>query len=150
MTNFVKKYNGVHIYVSPEGEFYCDVKNNSSNYYQKTFNSLKLQSIEKAIDNYSGGSEIDGKVYYDICRHSMSVKRLKVVKKVGERIFFNDGKDSSDWSRKDLYPREIEKTETFKRLKQLQKEKEKYAAKLLLIQDEFSEKMKSFKKVQVS
>ena len=51
--NLVKEHKGVKIFVSIQGEFYCDANTNSNDYKKKTFVSTKLQSIEKAIDDFN-------------------------------------------------------------------------------------------------
>lgn len=119
--NLVKEYKGVKIFVSPEGEFYCDTIANSNDYKKKNFSSSKLQSIEKAIDNFKG-EEIDGNSYYDILPHINCLKKLKVVRKVGSRLFFNDGTDTSFHSKRQLYPASIEEKQEFKDLQKLLEE----------------------------
>lgn len=114
--SLVKNYRGVDIYVSPEGEFYCDVKFNSSKYHQKTVNSFKLLSIEKAIDGYKG-EEIDGNSFYVIEPHSNDFKKIKVIKRIGNRLFFDDETDTSMWSRRDLYDESIENHPCFEEIK---------------------------------
>lgn len=116
--NLVKEHNGVKIFVSVEGEFYCDVITNSDDYKNKTFVSEKLQSIEKVIDNFQG-QEIYGNKYYDINVYSATLKLLQVIKKIGNRLFFDDGTDSANWSRKNLYPESVDKKQEFKDLELL-------------------------------
>lgn len=84
--NLVKEYKGLKIFVSNRGEFYCDVNTNSNDYKKKSFVSTKLQSIEKAIDEFNG-QEIDGNRYYDIAVYNTTITPLKIVKCVGNRFF---------------------------------------------------------------
>lgn len=116
--SLVKEYKGVKIYVSPTGEFYCDVNYNSDNYNSKTFLSTKLQSIERAIDNFEGG-KIEEEVYYDINMYIPKITVLKTIRKVGNRIFFDDGTDTSLVSRSKLYHRSISEKLEFKELENI-------------------------------
>jgi hypothetical protein len=111
--SLVKEYNGVKIFVSQNGEFYCDVIANTNDYKNKTFGSFKLQSVESAIDNYDG-RVVDGNEYYDI--QESILLPLKVTSRVGNRLFFNDNTDTSHYNRKKLYPKSIETTPEFKEL----------------------------------
>ena len=122
--NLVKEYKGLKIFVSIDGEFYCDVINNSNDYKNKTFASEKLQSIEKAIDNFSG-QNVNGNEYYSIQIFNNKIIPLKVTKFVGNRIFFDDGTDSSNGLRKLLYPKSIDKTQEFKDIKTILEQIEK-------------------------
>jgi hypothetical protein len=127
--SLLKEYKCVKIYVSNDGEFYCDVVNNSDNYKVKTFASNKLQSVEKAIDTYQGSEITDGKEYYDICIHSAKITLLKVVRKIGNRLFFNDGSDTARYngmysSRRLLFPKSIDTEVPFKALEMIIKKLE--------------------------
>jgi len=115
MENLVKKYNSVNIYVSPKGEFYCNVHNNSDRYFEKTFCSMKLKSIEKAIDDFNGEVK-NGNQYYEIDTYDCKVKKRTVKRKVADRLFFDDGSDTSSASNQFMYPVEIENTDAFKEL----------------------------------
>ena len=110
--NLVKEHKGVKIFVSTLGEFYCDVNKNSNDYKVKTFSSNKLSSIEKAIDNFKG-QEIDGNEYYEIDVCYSKIKPLKVVRQVGDRLFFDDGTDSSNYSRRHLHPKIVDEKQEF-------------------------------------
>ncbi len=154
--NQVKEYNGVKIFVSTQGEFYCDVITNSSDYKKKTFASTKLQSIEKAIDDFKG-QEIDGNQYYDITVYNTTLTPLKVVRQVGSRLFFNDGTDTSNQSRKSLYPKNIDQKQEFNDIQNLfeqLKESQKEINKLYEIQKQLradaENKLKLLKKIVVS
>jgi hypothetical protein len=154
--NLVKEHKGVKIFVSTQGEFYCDANANSNDYKNKTFVSTKLQSIEKAIDDFRG-QEIDGNTYYDIALHSTVLMPLKIVRKVGSRLFFNDGTDTSNYSRKSLYPKSVDEKQEFKDLQLLFeqiKENQKEVSKLYEIQrqlrEEADKKLKRLSKVTVS
>lgn len=113
--SLVKEHNGVKIFVSNQGEFYCDANTNSNDQSKKTFASTKLQSIEKAIDDFKG-QEIDGNRYYDIAVYNTTFTTLKVVRQVGNRLFFDDGTDTSSNSRKSLYPKVVDEKQEFKDL----------------------------------
>lgn len=124
----VKDYKGVTIYVQEHtGEFYCDVVNNSSNYKDKTYNSAKLSSLEKAITNHSEGVVMDGEVFYEVYTFRMTCKRLKVIRVVGNRVFFNDGTDSLMEARKHLYSEQDLKVNHYDVFKTLEENNAKYA-----------------------
>ena len=154
--NLVKEYKGVKIFVSVQGECYCDVNTNSNDYKKKTFVSTKLQSIEKAIDDFKM-QKIDGNRYYDIKVYNTTLTALKIVGRVGNRLFFDDGTDTSDYSRKSLYPKVVDETQEFKDLELLfnkLKENEKEIIKLYEVEKqlraEADKKLKSLSKVTVS
>lgn len=154
--NLVKEYKGLKIFVSNRGEFYCDVNTNSNDYKKKSFVSTKLQSIEKAIDEFNG-QEIDGDRYYDITVYNTTITPLKIVKCVGNRFFFNDGTDTSNYSRKSLYPKSIDEKQEFQDLKVLFeqiKENQKEINELYKIQKQLSaegdKKLRALSKVIVS
>ena len=118
----IKEYKGVKIYVSTDGEFYCNPSTNSNELKNKTFGSTKLPSIEKAIDEFTGTPIENGNTYYDIPFYYYNPKPLKVVKQIGTRLFFDDGTDSSMSSRKSLYPKSIDETKDFQKIKELSEE----------------------------
>ena len=155
--NQVKEHKGVKIFVSTQGEFYCDANTNSSDYKKKTFVSTKLQSIEKAIDDFKGQEIENGKQYYEIAVYSTLLYPLKIVRQVGNRLFFDDGTDTSNYSRKALYPKSVDETQSFKDLELLfeqLKENQKETNKLNEIQKqlraEADKKLKMLSKVAVS
>jgi len=117
--NLVKEHKGVNIYVSTEGEFYCDAINNVSDYKKKTFVSTKLQSIEKAIDDFKGQEIENGKQFYDITIYNNTLVPLRIIRQVGNRLFFDDGTDTSNHSRRNLYPKSIDEKQEFKDLELL-------------------------------
>lgn len=89
----LKNYKGVDIYVTSEGEFYCNPNNNSKDYNQKIFHSEKFPSIEKAIDGFK--NEItNGREVYEIIPYSNKFKLLKEVSNLGKISFFDDGSNS--------------------------------------------------------
>lgn len=154
--NLVKEHKGVKIFVSIQGEFYCDTNTNSNDYKKKTFVSAKLQSIEKAIDDFKG-QEIDGNSYYDIAVSTTTLTPLRIVRQVGNRLFFDDGTDTSNYSRKLLYPKVIDEKQEFKDLEFLfcqLKEKQKEINNLYEIQKqlraEADKKLSCLSKVTVS
>lgn len=114
--NTVKEYKGVNIYVSTLGKFYCDAINNSNDYNDKTFISDRLQSIEKAIDKFNGQGIDNGNQFYDIVIYNTKINLLKIVKKIGTRLFFDNGEDTSHYSLQRLYPKSVDKTQHFKEI----------------------------------
>jgi hypothetical protein len=77
--NLVKEHNGVKIFVSIQGEFYCNANTNSNDYEKKTFVSTKLQSIEKAIDDFK---EKDLQLLFDRLRENQKeINKLYEVQK---------------------------------------------------------------------
>lgn len=153
--SLVKEYKGVYIYVSAEGEFYCDANTNSNNYKNKTFVSKKLQSIEKAIDDFKG-QEIDGNRYYHIDIHYATLTPLKVIRKVGSRLFFDDGTDTSNYLRTELYPKTVDEKQEFKdleilfeQLKENRKELKKLYETQNKLRDEAVKKLNCMQKVRV-
>ena len=151
--NLVKEHKGVKIFVSIQGEFYCDANTNSNDYKKKTFVSTKLQSIEKAIDDFKG-QEIDGNRYYDIANTTLTP--LRIVRQVGNRLFFDDGTDTSNYSRKSLYPKVVDEKQEFKDLELLfdqLKENQKEINKLYEVQkqlrSEADKKLRCLSKVTV-
>ena len=154
--NLVKEHKGVKIYVSIQGEFYCDANTNSNDYKKKTFASTKLQSIEKAIDDFKG-QEVDGNRYYDIAVYNTTLTPLRIVRQVGNRLFFDDETDTSNYSRKSLYPKVVDEKQEFKDLESLfeqLKENQKEINKLYEIKKqlraEADKKLKGLSKVTVS
>lgn len=154
--NLVKEHKGVKIFVSIQGEFYCDANTNSNDYKNKTFVSTKLQSVEKAIDDFKG-QEIDGNRYYDIAVYNTTFIPLRVVRRVGSRLFFDDGTDTSSHSRRNLYPKSIDEKQEFKDLELLfdkLKENQKEINNLYKIQKqlraEADKKLRLMSKVGVS
>ena len=154
--NLVKEHKGVKIFVSIQGDFYCDANTNSNDYKKKTFVSTKLQSIEKAIDDFKG-QEIDGNRYYDIAVYNTTLTPLRIVRQVGNRLFFDDGTDTSNHSRRNLYPKSIDEKQEFKDLELLfdkLKENQKEINNLYEIQKqlrvEADKKLRLMSKVVVS
>lgn len=98
----VKKYKDVSIFVNDNGEFYCDLHKNSNDYKNKTMSYFRLSEIEKAIDEYEI-SKFNGESYYDIDIIYCIIKKIKVIGKVGGRVFFDDETDTSSYNRKKLY-----------------------------------------------
>lgn len=157
MNNLVKEYKGVNIYVSPRGEFYCDAIGNSNDYKNKTFTSTKIISIEKGIDNFTGQEIENGNVYYDILTHNTTIKSLKVVKRVGYRVFFDDGTDTSQQSRRYLYPEVIKDSKEFKDLEIIFAEIKKHEAEISslytltrTLRDSAVKKLYMFSRVEVT
>lgn len=154
--NLVKEYKGVKIFVSIQGEFYCDAISNSNDYKKKTFASAKLTSIEKAIDDFSG-QDLDGNSYYEITTYNQKMSKIKIVKKVGDRLFFDDGTDTSNTSRRLLYHSKIEESPLFQEIKgifnelaECQQEINKLYKHQTLLKAEAEKKLKNLSKVKVS
>ncbi len=154
--NLVKEHKGVKIFVSIQGEFYCDANTNSNDYKKKTFVSTKLQSIEKAIDDFKG-QEIEGNKYYDIDVYNTTITPLKIVRQVGNRLFFDDGTDTSNYSRKSLYPKVVDEKQEFKdlvvlfeQLKENQKEINKLYEVQKQLRAESDKRLRLMSKVAVS
>ena len=146
--NLVKEYKRVKIFVSHKGEFYCDANKNSNDYRNKTFVSKKLESLEKAIDNFKG-QKIDGNKYYDITVYNTTIKPLKVVQQIGNRFFFDDGTDTAHYSRGTLYPESIDTTQEFKDLELLLEQIKETQNKVSQLKAEADKKLACFKKVIV-
>lgn len=104
----IKNYNGVDIYVNSNGIFYCDPVNNSGEFKEKKFHSEKMGSVEKAIDDYEVVKVDTGLYFYTFADKSATIIKLTVINKLGNRLFFNDGTNSADYNRKNLYPSSIE------------------------------------------
>ena len=154
--NLVKEHKGVKIFVSIQGEFYCDANTNSNDYKKKTFVSTKLQSIEKAIEDFKG-QEIDGNRYYNIAIYNTTLTPLRIVRQVGNRLFFDDGTDTSNYSRTSLYPKVVDEKQEFKDLELIfdqLNENQKEISKLHEVQKqlraEADKKLKCLSKVVVS
>lgn len=146
--NLVKEYKGVKIFVSHKGEFYCDVNKNTNDYKNKTFVSKKLESLEKAIDDFKK-QKIDGKKYYDIIVYNTTIKPLKVVQQVGNRFFFDDGTDTAYYTRETLYPESIDTTQEFKELELLFEQIRETENKVSQLKAEATKKLTCFKKVTI-
>lgn len=99
--NEVKSYKGVNIFITTDGEFFCDCINNSNILENKTFNSNKLTSIIKAIDNFKG-NQIN-KIFYKLSYYPVKIEKFTATSKVGNRLLFNDGTDSEHYDKKDLF-----------------------------------------------
>ena len=70
--------------------------------YLQNYSQLKKQLM------IFKGKEIDGNRYYDIVVYSTTLTPLKVVRQVGNRLFFDDGTDTIKHSRRILYPKSID------------------------------------------
>lgn len=107
----VTEYNGVTIHLNvTTGEYFCDCVTNSNLYINKTFHSTDLHKIKKAIDNYNAPPIENGEEWIRFNVWSEKpIQHLKVVKKVGSYLFFDDGTDSKKESQfnKTLYKREV-------------------------------------------
>ena len=97
---FITNYKGVKIYFSTgKNDFYCDVVNNSERYKDKTFSSKKIESIKKAIENYKLGELQDDIYLYVLCKYPPRIEKIKVLRKVGDRLFFSNGKNSQNYNK---------------------------------------------------
>lgn len=138
----VQSYKGVDIYVTPKGEFYCDALNNSSDYESKTFQSRKMEALEKAIDQFEDGVK-DGPILYDA-----DFRPVKVIRKVGSRVFFENGMDTSRWeyNRRPFYSLVTAQTEKFQKileLKELQSKNLKELQRIYAEQDRLLKEIKN-------
>jgi len=87
------EYKGVKIFVTNEGEFYCNAVTNSADYNNKQFKSLKFTSIQKAIDNFEGAKT--NKLWFKFESYYCKIKKYKQVSSKGDLMIFSDGTDSS-------------------------------------------------------
>lgn len=94
------EYKGVQIYLTDNGEFYCDAVNNSDDYGKRQFNSFKFASIKKAIDDFEG-AKVD-KTFYKIETYGCTITEYKQVSSKGNLLIFDDGQDSNDYGKRNL------------------------------------------------
>lgn len=94
------EYKGVEIHLTDNGEFYCDAVNNSNDYSKRQFNSFKFASIKKAIDDFEG-AKVD-KLFYKFEPYTCSIIEYKQVSSKGNLLIFDDGKDSNDYTKRNL------------------------------------------------
>lgn len=112
----VTTYNGVHIYVDREGEFYCNTDTNSDEKYYATFKSSSLASIKKAIDYFS--TEFEPYDIYNISDGKLT--KVTVTSKVGNRLFVNS--KPIDQLRGGFFPLDIENSEYWAKINELTSE----------------------------
>jgi len=117
--SLVKIFKGVKICVNADGIFFCDVDKNSEFLKDATFNSQKITSIESAISNYQAEDDLEKKSFYVIELYRNLIKKIITTKHVGSRLFFDDGTDTSNFDRRNLYSGDIEKFDEFKTLESL-------------------------------
>ena len=108
MAALVLELDGVKIYVSKSGQFYCDCINNSDEIKDATFISLKMDSIVKAIGDFNSPSAKAGEKYYAIDTYNPRIRELVVKSTTGTRLFFTDGTNSLSYGA--LYTEEILKS----------------------------------------
>ena len=128
----VVKYKGVFIQVTPEGKFYADPKNNSTDFYKASITSDKVESIKKAIDNYTDTSQ-SATYYYDITNYRVEVEQIFITNTVGTLTYYSNGKDSRHYMGT-LYLAEIENTEEFQ--------------DLMILSDKYKELTKEIKELE--
>ena len=92
-----------------------------------------------------------------IAVYNTTLTPLRIVRKVGNRLFFDDGTDTSHYSRKALYPKSVDEKQEFKDLEILfeqLKENQKEINKLYEVQKqlraEADKKLKCLSKCSVS
>lgn len=113
----IKEYKGVFIYHNTfKNEYYCDAKYNSSNYENKTHIGNKIQHIERAINDCEGYVVEDIIQYYAVEVYEPKIELLRVVKRLGKHLYFDDGTSTKDKNRERLYPKSIDTEPDFKTL----------------------------------
>lgn len=113
----IKEYKGVFIYHNTfKNEYYCDAKYNSSNYENKTHIGNKIQHIERAINDCEGYVVEDIIQYYAVEVYEPKIELLRVVKRLGKHLYFDDGTSTKDKTRERLYPKSIDTEPDFKTL----------------------------------
>lgn len=113
----IKEYKGVFIYHNTfKNEYYCDAKYNSSNYENKTHIGNKIQHIERAINDCEGYVVDDIIQYYAVEVYEPKIELLRVVKRLGKHLYFDDGTSTKDKNRERLYPKSIDTEPDFKTL----------------------------------
>jgi hypothetical protein len=113
----VTEYNSINIYITPNGKFYCDTVNNSSDYSNKQFESDKLPSIKKAIDNFDGNKTSEK--HYKFETYYCKVTEMLQVSSKGKIKIFDDGTNfnTGSYNSNKLIPEsEIDSTILFKLL----------------------------------
>lgn len=112
---FIKEYKSVFIYQHiPTGEYYCDAKYNSSNYKNNTHIGNKIQHIERAINDCKGYIVDDIIQYYAVEVYEPKIELLRVVKRLGKHLYFDDGTSTKYKNRERLYSKSIEEEQDFK------------------------------------
>ena len=112
---FIKEYKGVFIYHNTlKNEYYCDAKYNSSNYENNTHIGNKIQHIERAINDCYGYVVGDVIQYYAVEVYEPKIELLRVVKRLGKHLYFDDGTSTKDKTRERLYPKSIDEEQDFK------------------------------------
>lgn len=111
-------YNGIEIYLTVDGEFYCNPDTNSSNYEDKLLVSTELLNIKRNIDNFYGERIINGDRYYIISVSNTSIKPVQIVRRHGDNIHFDNGTDTDrHYSMRTLHPSYVDSQPEFKDLK---------------------------------
>ena len=117
---------------------------------RKLLRQQNCSQLKKAIDDFKG-QEIDGNRYYDIAVYNTTLTPLRIVRQVGNRLFFDDGTDTSNYSRKSLYPKAVDEKQEFKDLELLfdqLKENQKEINKLYEVQKQL--RAEADKKIKMS
>ena len=148
MAALVSELNGVKIYVSESGQFYCNCINNSDEIKEATFKSLKMDSIVKAIGDFNSPSAKVGEKYYAIDTYNPRIKELVVKNTVGTRLFFTDGTSSLNYGT--LYTEEILKNKFISDFSDLEKEVKAIDKKLEDLRITRGEKIELLRKLEKS
>ena len=111
----IKEYKGVFIYHNTlKNEYYCDAKYNSSNYENNTHTGNKIQHIERKINDCEEYVVDDIIQYYAVEVYEPKIELLRVVKRLGKHLYFDDGTSTKDKNRERLYPKSIDTEPDFK------------------------------------
>lgn len=139
----VNTYKGVDIYINPQGDFYCNPSTNTGNYLNKVFSSSKFDSILKSIDSYTGEVQ-DGEEYYDININTYTpvTTLIKVVRKVGNLLFFDNNTNSMHMLKSRLFPKEVKDNPKLKEIETAIEELQFYRDKMTDLQHKCGEQSK--------
>lgn len=114
----VTVYNGIEIYLTVDGEFYCNPDTNSSNYDDAKLIYTKLSGIKEYIDECYGIRIHIGNRYYVISVSNTSIRPVQVVRQYNDDIYFDDGTDTGhNYSMRMIHPEYVDKQPEFEDLK---------------------------------
>lgn len=114
----VTVYNGIEIYLTEDGEFYCNPDTNSSNYDDAKLIYTKLSGIKEYIDECYGTRITNGNRYYVISVSNTLIRLVQIVRQYNGNLYFDDGTDTDHYySMRMLYPEHVDKQPEFTDLK---------------------------------
>ncbi len=114
----VTVYNGIEIYLTVDGEFYCNPDTNSSNYEDRRLTNTKLSSIKSYIDDCYGVRIHIGNRYYVISISNTSIRPVQVVRQYRDNLYFDDGTNTDHYySMRMIHPEYVDKQPEFEDLK---------------------------------